>query len=73
MSHAEDRGEYYRVPPMAETRITKFVEEGERRISSKPTIIRTTPASSLAGMKELLLHLDVVRRIARGESVSMDD
>jgi UDP-glucose 4-epimerase len=75
MSHAEDRGDYYRVPADGrDLNYTKFVEEGERRINSEHDYNshNTTQLDEL-GMKQLLLKLDLVQRIARGENVVMDD
>jgi len=75
MSHAEDRGDYYRVPPDGrDLNYAKFVEEGERRISSGQDYnSHNTRQLDVAGMKELLLRLDLMQRITRGESVVMDD
>ncbi len=75
MSHAEDRGGYYRVPADGrDLNYAKFFEEGERRISSEHDYnSHNTRQLDIAGMKELLLRLDVVQRIARGEVVLMDD
>jgi UDP-glucose 4-epimerase len=75
MSHAEDRGDYYRVPPDGrDLNYAKFVEEGERRISAGQDYnSHNTRQLDVAGMKELLLRLDLMQRIARGESTAMDD
>jgi UDP-glucose 4-epimerase len=75
MSHAEDRGDYYRVPPDGrDLNYAKFVEEGERRISAGQDYnSHNTRQLDVAGMKELLLRLDLMQRITRGESVVMDD
>jgi UDP-glucose 4-epimerase len=75
MSHAENRGNYYRVPPDGrDLNYSKFVDEGERRISvehdynSENTVQLDVPA-----MKELLLRLEFVQRVVRGETVALDD
>jgi UDP-glucose 4-epimerase len=75
MSHAEDRGDYYRVPADGrDLNYAKFIEEGERRISAGQDYnSHNTRQLDVAGMKELLLRLDVMQRITRGESVVMDD
>ncbi len=75
MSHAEDRGGYYRVPADGrDLNYAKFVEEGERRISSEHDYnSHNTRQLDVAGMKELLLRLDLVQRIARGEPAVLDD
>lgn len=75
MSHAESLGNYFRVPSDGrDLNYAKFVEEGERRISvgqdynSQNTVQLDVPA-----MKELLLRLEFVQRVARGEPVVLDD
>lgn len=75
MSHAEDRDNYYRVPADGrDLNYTKFVEEGERRISSEDDYnSHNTVQLDESGMKQLLLKLDLVQRIARGENVVTDD
>jgi UDP-N-acetylglucosamine 4,6-dehydratase/5-epimerase len=75
MSHAEDRGNYYRVPPDGrDLNYAKFVEQGERRISAGHDYnSQNTRQLDLAAMKELLLQLEFVQRVARGEPVTLDD
>jgi UDP-glucose 4-epimerase len=75
MSHAEDRGGYYRVPADGrDLNYAKFVEEGERRISSEHDYnSHNTRQLDVAATKELLLRLDLVQRIARGEPAVLDD
>jgi UDP-N-acetylglucosamine 4,6-dehydratase len=75
MSHAEDRGNYYRVPPDGrDLNYAKFVEQGERRISvGQDYNSQNTRQLDLAAMKELLLQLEFVQRVARGEPVILDD
>jgi UDP-N-acetylglucosamine 4,6-dehydratase len=75
MSHAEDRGGYYRVPADGrDLNYAKFMEEGERRISSEHDYnSHNTRQLDVAGMKDLLLRLDLVQRIARGEPAVLDD
>jgi UDP-glucose 4-epimerase len=75
MSHAEDRGNYYRVPPDGrDLNYAKFVEQGERRISAGQDYnSQNTRQLDVAAMKELLLQLEFVQRVARGEPVTLDD
>ncbi len=75
MSHAEDRGNYYRVPPDArDLNYAKFVEEGERRISTGHDYnSESTRQLDVSAMKDLLLRLEFVQRIVRGEPAILDD
>jgi UDP-glucose 4-epimerase len=75
MSHAENRGNYYRVPPDGrDLNYAKFVEQGERRISAGQDYnSQNTRQLDLAAMKELLLQLEFVQRVVRGEPVILDD
>jgi UDP-glucose 4-epimerase len=75
MSHAEDMGEYYRVPADSrDLNYAKFVDEGEQRISSEHDYnSHNTRQLDLVGMKEMLFRLDLVQRAARGEPVVLDD
>jgi len=75
ISHAEDRGNYYRVPPDGrDLNYAKFVEQGERRISAGQDYnSHNTTQLDVPAMKDLLLRLDIMQRIMRGEPVVMDD
>lgn len=75
MSHAEDRGNYYRIPPDGrDLNYSKFVNEGERRISvGHDYNSESTRQLDVSAMKELLLRLEFVQRIARGGPVVLDD
>lgn len=75
ISHAEDRGNYYRVPPDGrDLNYAKFVEQGERQISAGHDYnSHNTAQLDVPAMKDLLLRLDFVQRITRGEPVAMDD
>jgi UDP-N-acetylglucosamine 4,6-dehydratase/5-epimerase len=75
MSHAEDRGNYYRIPPDGrDLNYSKFVDEGERRISAGHDYnSESTRQLDVPAMKELLLRLEFVQRVARGEPVVLDD
>lgn len=75
MSAAEDLGNYYRVrPDSRDLNYAKFVEEGEKRITlGHDYNSHNTRQLDVAGMKELLLKLDLMQRVARGESAIVDD
>lgn len=75
MATAEDRGGYYRIPPDGrDLNYTKFVEQGELRISSSEDYnSHNTERLDVAGTKELLLKLDFMRRIIKGENPSLED
>jgi UDP-N-acetylglucosamine 4,6-dehydratase/5-epimerase len=72
MACAEDRGDYFRVPPDArDLNYAKFVEQGEQRMTQsthgEDYNSHNTTRLDVAGMKALLLKLDFMQRIARGE------
>ena len=78
MACAEDRGDYFRVPPDArDLNYAKFVEEGERRITlsthGEDYNSHNTTRLDVAGMKALLLKLDFMQRIVRGEAAIAED
>jgi len=69
---AEDMGEYFRVPPDGrDLNYEKFVEQGEQRITQalhgEEYNSHNTTRLDVAGMKQLLLKLQFMQRIARGE------
>ncbi len=68
MASAEDRGEYFRVPPdLRDMNYSKFVEEGEARISrSEDYNSHNTRRLDVAEMKALLLKLEFIRAFADG-------
>jgi UDP-glucose 4-epimerase len=75
---AEDLGGYYRVPPDGrDLNYAKFVEVGERRLTqsshSEDYNSHNTTRLDLAGMKALLLKLDFMQRIVRGEPAVAED
>jgi len=72
---AEDLGEYFRVPPDGrDLNYGKFVEQGEARISSSEDYnSHNTTRLDVAEMKALLLKLDFVQRISRGEHAAAED
>ena len=75
MAAAEDRGDYYRVPPDGrDLNYTKFVEQGELKISSSEDYnSHNTHRLNNEGMKKLLLKLDFMRRIVEGETPALED
>lgn len=75
MACAEDLGDYFRVPPDGrDLNYSKFVDQGEQRIShSEDYNSHNTRRLDLQGMKELLLKLEFMRRIAGGETATAED
>ncbi len=78
MACAEDLGDYYRVPPDGrDLNYAKFVEHGERRLTQsthgEDYNSHNTTRLDVIGMKELLLKLEFMRRIARGEYAEAED
>ena len=78
MACAEDRGDYFRVPPDArDLNYAKFVEQGEQRMTQsthgEDYNSHNTTRLDVTGMKALLLKLDFMQRIARGEHVLAED
>lgn len=78
MACAEDQGNYYRVPPDGrDLNYAKFVEEGEKRIThsthGEDYNSHNTDRLDAEGMKQLLLKLDFMQRIARGELAETQD
>ncbi len=72
MACAEDLGAYFRVPPDGrDLNYAKFVEVGEDRLTQalhhEEYNSHNTTRLDAAGMKALLLKLDFMQRIARGE------
>ncbi len=78
MACAEDLGEYFRVPPDGrDLNYAKFVEQGEPRITRALHLedynSHNTSRLDVEGMKALLLKLDFMQRIARGEHTTAED
>ena len=76
LAQAVDLGDYYRVPPDGrDLNYAKFVDQGERRLSVEGDdyTSHNTRRLDVAGMRDLLLKLDFVRRIAAGESAAPVD
>lgn len=66
---AADLGRYFRIPPDGrDLNYEKFVEQGERRITlSEDYNSHNTEQLDVEGVKRLLLNLDFMQRIVRGE------
>jgi len=78
MACAEDRGEYFRIPPDArDLNYAKFTEQGEQRITQsthgEDYNSHNTTRLDVEGMKKLLLKLDFMQRIAHGEHAVAED
>lgn len=78
MACAEDLGSYFRVPPDGrDLNYAKFVELGERRLTQsahgEDYNSHNTTRLDVSGMKALLLKLDFMQRIARGEAAVVLD
>jgi UDP-N-acetylglucosamine 4,6-dehydratase/5-epimerase len=72
---AEDLGEYFRIPPDGrDLNYDKFFEQGEQRIThGEEYNSHNTRRLDVAGTKEMLLKLDFMRRIARGDAATPED
>ena len=68
---AEDRGDYFRIPPdLRDLNYAKFVEVGEEKISRMEDYnSHNTERLDVEGMKKLLLKLEFMQAISRGELV----
>lgn len=71
---AEDLGGYYRLPPdIRDLNYGKFVEEGEIKISEASDYnSHNTNRLDVFSMQELLLKLDYMQAIVRGETVETE-
>jgi len=72
MATAQDMGDYFRVPADGrDLNYAKFVEQGEQKLTQtahgEDYNSHNTQRLDLAGMKQLLLKLDFMQKIARGE------
>jgi UDP-N-acetylglucosamine 4,6-dehydratase/5-epimerase len=69
MAAAIDLGRYYRVPPdLRDLNYGKFVEHGEKRISDCDDYnSHNTERLDVNGMRDLLMKLEFVKAICRGE------
>jgi UDP-glucose 4-epimerase len=78
MACADDLGSYFRVPPDArDLNYEKFVDVGERRLTlsihGEDYNSHNTTRLDVSGMKTLLLKLDFMQRIMRGEPAVAED
>ena len=75
MAAAEDLGDYFRIPPDGrDLNYAKFVEDGERKITlSGDYNSHNTTQLDVTGMKLLLLKLEFMQRIVRGETAIEED
>ena len=69
MACAEDMGDYFRIPPdLRDLNYAKFVDEGEEKISHMEDYnSHNTIRLDVEGMQKLLLKLEFMQAIARGE------
>jgi UDP-glucose 4-epimerase len=75
MACAEDRGDYFRVPPdLRDLNYAKFVEQGEEKISrTEDYNSHNTQRLGVEGMKNLLLKLNFMQVIQRGEYATPEE
>ena len=75
MACAEDMGDYFRVPPdLRDLNYSKFVEQGEEKIShTEDYNSHNTQRLDVAGMQALLLKLDFIKAIQRGEHATPEE
>nr|WP_256357067.1 polysaccharide biosynthesis protein [Pseudomonas sp. PDM26] len=75
MACAEDMGDYFRVPPdLRDLNYSKFVEQGEEKISTMVDYnSHNTERLDVQGMQDLLLKLDFMRAIQRGEYATPEE
>ena len=75
MACAEDRGAYFRIPPdLRDLNYAKFVEQGEEKISrSEDYNSHNTQRLDVAGMQQLLLKLDFIHALQRGEHATPEE
>jgi UDP-glucose 4-epimerase len=72
---AEDLGGYYRVPPdLRDLNYSKFVEEGEVRISGAEDYnSHNTERLGVSGMKALLMKLSFMRAMVQGRDIEPEE
>ncbi len=78
MACAQDMGDYFRVPPDGrDLNYAKFVDVGQAALTQsahgEEYNSHNTTRLDVEGMKALLLKLDFMQRIARGERVAAED
>jgi UDP-N-acetylglucosamine 4,6-dehydratase/5-epimerase len=72
---SDDLGEYFRIAPDArDLNYSKFVDQGEKgNAKAEEYNSHNTHRLDVAGMKDLLLKLDFMRRIVGGEAATPED
>lgn len=78
MAHVEDLGGYYRVPPDGrDLNYAKYIDQGETRLTqalhAEEYHSHNTERLDVTGMKQLLLKLDFLQRILRGETAMAEE
>ena len=78
MAFAEDLGDYFRVSADArDLNYAKYFEKGDQRLTKtthgEDYNSNNTTRLDIKGMQELLLELDFMQRIAKGEHTFTDD
>jgi UDP-N-acetylglucosamine 4,6-dehydratase/5-epimerase len=75
MAAAEDRGDYYCIPPdLRDLNYGKFVEQGEERIShAEDYNSHNTDRLDIEGMKALMMKMSFMQAAARGEYVDPEE
>ncbi|NYT64548.1 polysaccharide biosynthesis protein [Alcaligenaceae bacterium] len=75
MAYAQDRGDYYQIPPdLRDLNYAKYVEQGEKKISGAEDYnSHNTQRLDVQGMQDLLLQLDFMRAIQRGEHATPEE
>ena len=78
MACAEDMGDYFRVPADSrDLNYGKYVEQGQQRLTQtahgEDYNSHNTQRLDVAGMQQLLLKLEGMQRLARGEVVDVEE
>ena len=78
MACAQDKGNYFRVPPDGrDLNYAKFVEHGDQKRTQtahgEDYNSHNTQRLDLEGMKQLLLKLEFMQRVARGENAAAQE
>lgn len=75
MANAQDMGDYFRVPPdLRDLNYGKYVEQGEEKISrSEDYNSHNTQRLDIDGMQALLLKLEFMQAIQRGEHATPEE
>lgn len=78
MACAIDMGDYYRIPPDGrDLNYAKYMDKGDRRLTQmahgEDYNSHNTRRLDLQGMKDLLLKLEFMRQIVRGEAPELED